>query len=621
MDSRANHEAAMCRTNNSNSNDSNNKHERSVRNDSDVVSEMIACMKSETIDYHTNSKIAQFYAGRSIFITGASGFIGKCVVEKFLRSCPDITNIYILLRPKRGKTVEERLKNLLDSELFDKVRSKHDGKQQLAKVKPIAGDITWPRFGLSDTALDTLRDSVTLVFHSAATVKFNEPMKQAIENNLMSVQYLTDLLAEFRHLKALVHVSTAYANCDRDSLDELFYEPPVDPYKLLDLAEWMDPETLEKITPTLLGKRPNTYTFTKSVAEALLADQVKRRLGHVATAIVRPSIVAGVWREPIRGWVDNFNGPTGVILSMATGCLQAVRANGKLNTDIVPVDVVSNLIITCGWYLLCERHRSVDLTAVSSTAKQIDVIKDSRDLESIRREIANNDAIIRHNQIEIFHCVTSSRNPVSWTQFAEKIFETTKRYPCKDMLRTPGQLMFSNYYLHKVYDYFNHYCVAQLIDVGAKLSGHKPRMVNIYGRMSRMVTILTPFTTNQWLFNCNNTVKLDTYLDPIDKQIFNFDVAQLDWPTYIRDYYVGARTYALKENPKNLPLALESAKRLRFTSRIVSFVTMLLAYYFFLNGSATEEALLDLFHHLTLTVGHQLQLLGGAFTKQLLKTT
>jgi FlaA1/EpsC-like NDP-sugar epimerase len=35
---------------------------------------------------------------RSIFITGATGFVGKVLVEKLLRSCPDIAKIYILVR-------------------------------------------------------------------------------------------------------------------------------------------------------------------------------------------------------------------------------------------------------------------------------------------------------------------------------------------------------------------------------------------------------------------------------------------------------------------------------------------------------------------------------------------
>ena len=58
------------------------------------------------------SNIAQFYDGRSIFLTGGTGFIGKVIVEKLLRSCPNIKAIYFLVRPKKGKTCEERMDSI-----------------------------------------------------------------------------------------------------------------------------------------------------------------------------------------------------------------------------------------------------------------------------------------------------------------------------------------------------------------------------------------------------------------------------------------------------------------------------------------------------------------------------
>lgn len=61
------------------------------------------------------SDIANFYRGRSVFITGATGFMGKVLVEKLLRSCPGITNIYCLMRPKKGNDVKTRLEELLNT--------------------------------------------------------------------------------------------------------------------------------------------------------------------------------------------------------------------------------------------------------------------------------------------------------------------------------------------------------------------------------------------------------------------------------------------------------------------------------------------------------------------------
>lgn len=59
--------------------------------------------------------ISQFYTDRSVFITGGTGFMGKVLVEKLLRSCTGIKNIYLLIRPKRGQEVAARLNDLLNA--------------------------------------------------------------------------------------------------------------------------------------------------------------------------------------------------------------------------------------------------------------------------------------------------------------------------------------------------------------------------------------------------------------------------------------------------------------------------------------------------------------------------
>lgn len=42
-------------------------------------------------------------------------FFDQVLVEKLLRSCPGIKNIYLLMRPKRGQEVAVRLNELLNS--------------------------------------------------------------------------------------------------------------------------------------------------------------------------------------------------------------------------------------------------------------------------------------------------------------------------------------------------------------------------------------------------------------------------------------------------------------------------------------------------------------------------
>ena len=53
--------------------------------------------------------IREFFKGKSIFVTGGSGFMGKVLLEKLLYSCSDLKEIFILMRPKRGKSGEQRV--------------------------------------------------------------------------------------------------------------------------------------------------------------------------------------------------------------------------------------------------------------------------------------------------------------------------------------------------------------------------------------------------------------------------------------------------------------------------------------------------------------------------------
>ncbi|RZF40204.1 hypothetical protein LSTR_LSTR017667, partial [Laodelphax striatellus] len=52
--------------------------------------------------------IPEFFKGRNVLITGASGFMGKILVEKLLRCCPEIGKIYIILRSRGDKSPKER---------------------------------------------------------------------------------------------------------------------------------------------------------------------------------------------------------------------------------------------------------------------------------------------------------------------------------------------------------------------------------------------------------------------------------------------------------------------------------------------------------------------------------
>lgn len=80
----------------------------------------------------TLNSVQQFYAGKTVFITGGSGFMGKVLIEKLLYSCSDVRELIILMRPKRGKTAAQRVEDFaklpvssLSGEIYSPVSLTH----------------------------------------------------------------------------------------------------------------------------------------------------------------------------------------------------------------------------------------------------------------------------------------------------------------------------------------------------------------------------------------------------------------------------------------------------------------------------------------------------------------
>lgn len=61
----------------------------------------------------SGTAVEAFYAATVVLITGATGFLGKALLEKLLRSCPRISTIYLLIRPKKNETIEQRFQHLI----------------------------------------------------------------------------------------------------------------------------------------------------------------------------------------------------------------------------------------------------------------------------------------------------------------------------------------------------------------------------------------------------------------------------------------------------------------------------------------------------------------------------
>ena len=554
--------------------------------------------------------IEQMFDGQSLFITGASGFIGRVLLEKLLRCYPGIKTIYILMRTKKNVSPQDRLhKQLLKVPIFDNIKSMDNGQELLNKITVIPGDIGESNLGISSGDLNRLIGDPTLsiVFHSAATVKFDEPLKLSVKFNLIATRTVLEICRRLPNLISLCHVSTAYVNSDqRDNqiIEEKLYPIKEDPQMLIKLAEYCDENLMQLMKPTLLGNRPNTYTYTKALAEHLIALDAP----DLPVAIVRPSIVVAAHKKPLPGWIDNLNGPTGLILAIGKGLLRTLYVNREVKADIIPVDCVVDTMVAASYYAaktndklkksstndtLPEEVMGVQRVQNSNGSQQHAQLVTCSE-ERLEEQVENvNDAQVgptemetRKQEVPIFHCNSGDINPITWGNMEDLFFPIIRHYPSQQVLRYPFGTFKGNKYHDMITRLFVHYLPALIIDLLCLIMGKKRQLLFIYDRLHSATKALEHFCNTNYNFQTKGADKLKACLCDEDRNNLMLDIKSLDWYKFFDGYVLGARRYVLKEPDETLEESRKSFKKAYYIEIVLRSLLLLTAAYFVLPASA-----------------------------------
>lgn len=101
--------------------------------------------------------IEAFYSNSTVLVTGANGFLGSVLVEKLLR-CFDVKKIYVLMRTKAGKGVEERAESFKKLAIFDEIRK---GDPQLfGKLEPVEADYDYSGLIVKSEVMERILNEV-----------------------------------------------------------------------------------------------------------------------------------------------------------------------------------------------------------------------------------------------------------------------------------------------------------------------------------------------------------------------------------------------------------------------------------------------------------------------------
>ncbi|XP_046738977.1 putative fatty acyl-CoA reductase CG5065 [Diprion similis] len=459
------------------------------------------------------SQVQQFYAGQNVFITGGTGFLGKVLTEKLLRSCRDIGIIYILLRPKKGKGSQERVDVFLGDTVFDVLRN--DYPEFAKKIVGVEGDAAKTKLGLSETDYAHLVEEVSVIFHLAASVRFTETLESAVAINVKSVKHVIDLARACKNFKAGIHVSTAFSHCVRKSINEELYPPPmsyeeinmtVEKFRRIERSE----DVMKYVSKPILGEWPNTYSFTKAIAEGVVAEYAS----DLPFAIFRPSIVTSAYKSPIPGWMSSPMGLPGILYALGLGIIHVVKIDSSLRLDIVPVDYVCNALITLPW----------------KTAKT-----EKRNCEDV----------------PVYNYVSTNENPIIWQDFNDKSRVFGRKYPSEKSIYYPWGFATKSRLLYRISNFFFNSIQALIIDVVLRLMGKEPQLYKITNKIREAFDVLEYFTTQEWDFDNQKIQDLWTQLGPEDRKTFPFSIQALDWDEYFTNILVGIRKYIAGDTDGN----------------------------------------------------------------------
>uniref|UniRef100_A0A0A9CMK3 Fatty acyl-CoA reductase n=1 Tax=Arundo donax TaxID=35708 RepID=A0A0A9CMK3_ARUDO len=315
------------------------------------------------------ARIIGYFKGKSVLITGSTGFLGKILVEKILRVQPDVNKVYLLVRGIDAPSAMQRVQEeVIGTELFGLLREKHGKGFEFFiqdKVVALAGDIIYDNLGLEVPRLEELAKEIDIIVNIAATTNFYERYDVSLDVNVLGVKHLCKFAKQCDKLKMLMHVSTAFVSGDREGLIQ---EKPIKPGESLREGTYLDVDAelrlvrdvkkelnaadntnkTERKAMKELGLQrarhfgwSNTYVFTKAMGEMLLG-QLR---GDMPVVIMRPSIITSVRDDPLPGWMQGTRTIDTIIIGYAKQNLSCFLADLDLVMDVIPGDMVVNAMV------------------------------------------------------------------------------------------------------------------------------------------------------------------------------------------------------------------------------------------------------------------------------------
>jgi long-chain acyl-CoA synthetase len=241
---------------------------------------------------------------RSIFITGANGFLGTQIARRIINQTEH--KIIALVRAENDEIALKRLNRAWWDwpELTDAVGQ---------RVQVLRGDVTKADLGLGKSDYQNINSSITHIIHTAADLRLQAPLEELRKINLQGTKNVLDL-AQALHKNQLLarysHVSTAYvAGKQQGSIPESSFT--------------------------------DDYGFLTNYEKSKFESELKVREYDIPFSIFRPSMVVG---DSQTGEIKTFNTIYILLRLYLTGKLSIIPVKPSLKINLIPVDHVADAI-------------------------------------------------------------------------------------------------------------------------------------------------------------------------------------------------------------------------------------------------------------------------------------
>uniref|UniRef100_A0A1B0CS60 Fatty acyl-CoA reductase n=1 Tax=Lutzomyia longipalpis TaxID=7200 RepID=A0A1B0CS60_LUTLO len=396
--------------------------------------------------------------------------------------------------------------------MLSKPLFKNHSQEAFEKIVPVVGELTAENLDFTPTVLHDITKNVNVIFHSAATIKFNSLLKTAIDINVLGTLRTIELAKKIDNLSAYVYLSTAFCNSNnRGLILEKVYPSLRDPYEMMKLAKTPNilPEnTNDSSVKEIIGAHPNTYTFTKQLAENLI---VKEMTG-MPVAIIRPSVVYGTYEHPVEGWVGNANsGHLGFLAGYVKGVFRTMTGNPSSVIAIIPCDYVINSSLAMAWYV---GTRSI-------------------------------------YQPEVIHCTsTHEENSITLKELCDTFNKSAAVHPCDTFLWKP-HCQLRNSFRYTLFFYLFHILPAMIVWIPEKITGLGKRRMSVLDAMKvfdRGTKAFDYFMNQDFQYSVKNSLRIMSMMTKSDAERYCFDAVQCNWNELILRCFRGIRMFYFKES-------------------------------------------------------------------------